>query len=298
MAVIACTKIWDGRGGKWDAKGIHTYSQGFRVITNDMSDGSVRAIAAVEAYFGVRLAYPYVGDSESDLFSLATDIDAKPENNDPNMWIVMVNYSTRTSAEQQAKDQTQDPTQEPPVYSVSFRKVNRVLDKDMAGTQVANSAGDSFDPPIEYAESVMEIVCERNEGSPPNLVGYYGYQNAVNSDPVVILGTSFGVGQLLMEGITATTADKNGQKYSKVRYTVLARAKKWNPLQILDQGLYFISGGTDKKPCIDANGDPVTCPVALDGAAGQLGHAAVAAGTFHYVEFKPYIDTAFGPLNL
>jgi hypothetical protein len=292
MAVVSVDKIWEGRGAKFDAKGTRTYTQCFRVITNDFSDGPQRVASSI----GISLSDPYVGDGEADVKALVVSIDPKPENNDPNMWVVTVEYSTATSEEKQNKDQTEDPTQEPPVYSVSFRNVNVPLEIDTQGNWVTNSAGDSFDPPIEVEESVVEITVERNEAT-LNLTQVYLYQNAVNSDEVVILGTSFGIGQLKMAGITATSADKKGQKYFKYRYVLLARAKKWNPLQILDQGLRFVKGAGLSK-CIDGDGNEAQAPMALDGNGGQLGHADVEAGNFQHVEFYPYEEKPFSVLGL
>ena len=288
MAVESVNEIWSGRTGDTNAEDLRTYKRIYRVITDDFLDAAQVVLDAIPIPV---MGAAYETDYENDLKALVVAKSASQAEDDPNVWEVTVSYSTSTSEEEQAEDQTEDPTEEPPRYSVAFRKVNKVLEKDTEGTCVKNSAGQSFDPPIEYEEVLTEISMTRNQAN-FDMGLAADYQMATNSDTFQLNGYSITPYKAKLDGISASKMSKKGVRYWEVTYTILLNKNGWNPLEILQQGLYKLSSG-DLIPCVDENGDPVTAPVLLDAAGAQL----AVGGTPIYASFKPYFELPFAPFN-
>ncbi len=153
------------------------------------------------------------------------------------------------------------------------------------GTPIQNSAGDSFDPPIEEScyDPVITLVNNVAEWRGPTFMFYMG---GVNVDG--IFGAS--PGELKLTGATINPLEENGVKYYQEIVRISGRANRrmnggvvrgWDRL-VLDEGRYAIpdtlpteTTSADLEPIKDAHGDDVSDPKKLNGA----GHVLKSGGT-------------------
>jgi hypothetical protein len=157
------------------------------------------------------------------------------------------------------------------------------------GNNVCNSAGKDFDqqPSRTYWDPVLTIT--RNESVLPwqTMIEYAG---AVNNDSfnIVYRGAtnSVAIGQARMVGISSQSQYENGVRFERVTYRIALREDGWKTKE-------SNNGDWPARPIRDANGDPVTRPVLLNG----LG-VSDPDGPPVFLQFKLYKEKAFGSLDL
>jgi hypothetical protein len=287
MAVTACNEILGARSSGIDAQWRRTYRRAWRVETDSPFTGSYEARTSIPVFPG---NYYVQTDgagtvTEFDTFSFASKIEASidPECDDDCAWIVTVDYGPY--------DPTtfpENPLQHPLKISFGSGRFERVVDQDINGNAVSNSAGDYFDPPPTIDDSRPTIRVVRNEQT-------YNPQYAISWKDTVNTDTFFGFGP----GQVKLAQPLGELEYSPVIgfYVVVTYEFEINPAgwkkEILDQGLRKLGGG-GQVACVDENGQPVTSPVLLDGAGGQL----ATGGDPAFMEFEVYQKAAFSGLAL
>jgi hypothetical protein len=205
-------------------------------------------------------------------------------------WRVTAEYETPQSGGGGGggQDSSIAPISRAPDIQLDWDESRQPFYVDADGTPVANSAGLTFDPPIDNDIADPVLVITRNE-FPIDWPLILSYRNAINLD--TYLGAA--VGTLRLYPILASrNFEQEWGYFYRVTYRLGYREDGWLA-HVLDEGRYA-AYGDDIIPIVDGNGDPVTDPVRLDGGGGQL--AAGQAAVFR--DFKRFKSKLFAPLNL
>jgi hypothetical protein len=189
----------------------------------------------------------------------------------------------------------------PPEIAFSTREGSRPATRDIeSGDPVANSAFQTFDPPIESPISTAVLVLSAAQPR-ASYASIKVYQNCVNRDTLQIRDLVIEPGEARVNSISITEREQDGIRFDMVTVEIELWFKErvgneefggWAPTRILDQGFMQLDGAGGWEPCVDANGDPVAQPVPLDGVGGQLD----AGDPPKYLEYNLYRRVALGPL--
>jgi hypothetical protein len=154
---------------------------------------------------------------------------------------------------------------------------------------VLNSAGVSFDPPIDYDIADPVLVISRNE-FPIDWPLILSYRNAINLD--TYLGAA--VGTLRLYPILASRQfEQEWGYFYRVTYRIGYREDGWIAHR-LDEGRHELNTDGELVEILDARGSPVTDPVRLNGSGKQL---PVGAET-QFLDYNLFKSKLFAPLNL
>lgn len=304
MGIVSVHEISSGRSAEFTPS-ERKYTKVYRVITSSPADGP----KAVTTAAGIPTAFtPYVGlNGELDTYARVASYSPRQDAENPYIWTVTVQYSTRPTAglteaapsgpgtrdPSQSPANQEDPTLRPPVISYGFKKYTKVFSKnpDDPTSAPTNSAGDPFDPPVMVDDNRPVLTITRCELLDP-FQKCILYQDSINSDSFYG-ATPY---QLKMESITARSQYENGIKFWEVTYTIEARREGWDKIKILDQGFYYLDGSGNPK-LMTVNSQPRVTPGLLDGHGGQLNVAL--SNTPKFREFvAPYKKLPFANLNL
>ena len=141
---------------------------------------------------------------------------------------------------------------------------------------VRNTAGDRFDPSIEKTYFDMALRITRFEET-FDLEFAQFYQDSVNDDEFTISYdwsdedqdyTRVYIvpeGTALMHNISAEERRENGYHFWEVSYEIYFRKDGWTR-DVIDEGLGELNNGDlPTRPIKDADGDPITVPILLNG---------------------------------
>lgn len=234
----------------------------FLVLVSSVDDPPILA----ETADGIpRLGEAYPGYE----FLRVSKVDAAVDSTSELVYIVNVDYSNSVSGNESGD--TENPLLQPPEISWDFEESNEPVYQDGDGIPILNSAGQTFDPPIELEVADPVLTITRNESS-FNAAMAVLYANVVNSDS--FWGPP---GQAKMKPITASRGFKNNIYYWRVTYRIVFRPNYPNgnsgwTRNILDEGRYELkntANGPQLIPIMNA-GAPASDPVLLDGSGSVL----------------------------
>ncbi len=167
-----------------------------------------------------------------------------------------------------------NPFDEEPKISWGFASSSEPIDLDIDGQPIVNSAGESFDPPLNkdvddlvYRFEVARESFDENQAA--------RYMNAINSDGWF----GFEPFTARMKSFNGTQARVGGVFYWNVIYEVHIRFDGW-PRRIVDEGFRELQTELDSegKPTYkmikDKDKNPLSQPVLLDGAGKKLSAGA------------------------
>jgi len=189
---------------------------------------------------------------------------------DPFRWEIDVDYSTINTDAQNPQNTATHPLDRPPDVAWDFIAGTQVVYEDANGDPITTSSKEFFDPPLEIEEYYPRLVIARNQlaYSPPVALEYTG---AVNSD------SFFGADphQVRCAGITGRLQFEVWQKANIAFWNVVYEfhfriAEHGWKKRLLDIGYYELDANGKQKHILDKQQAPVTSPVPLDGAGGQL----------------------------
>jgi hypothetical protein len=287
MAVIRVIRLAEGRQGSASSDSAsREYVMRFRVVTNDPNDGPQVVSFGVDPTTGVAVPNRgdrYVWGHDADLACRCNQLEIQQHADNPRVWDVTAHYTT------QARDRNDNPLQRPTSIRFGFAKFERVAERDVNGQAIVNSAGSYFDPPPMMDDSRPTIVMVRNEPS-FNAALAMDYQDAVNS----AAWFGFPAGTAKVSQISASDHWENDVYYWEVTYEFEIRREGWT-LRLLDQGRYERSG-TNVRPILDANGDPVQDPVLLNGSGSRLDNPGPSTAVF--LNFDVYKQRDLNALGL
>lgn len=326
--ILEIDELPTGRTGTFDDGFQRTYMRTIRVRTNNESYGPIQvAFATVGGRAVPRLFEQYVSwlTGEVDVLALCRRVVPRQLDDDPYLWHVECEYSTRTfepgavlgtpgpnggigeGARPGAGGTADDPTARPPEISWTSEAIQAPLirewDEDfLTRKKVFNTAGMPYDnaPTLEFSaktynvkriEAVMDAGLDQLR------------EFAVNSEPFMFADP----GQAQLLPITSNLVWIGGVAYWERSYSIRfvpIVLETWQP-QILNVG-YFEYAGTPLKyrRILDPfTHQPVTEPWPL-GAKDQFGAVLaltseqIANGETLYTTHRGYYAFDFNELNL
>lgn len=291
MAIVDWKEIWEGRSGELDQiRAVRRYERVFRIVTDSTYDGPTLLLLNAE-FLGLLAPYLDAGGLIDPGAILRNVRVTQPEQDNPFVWLLTYEYSSEPLDVQQrgaggqgdgsgagggdpnapSGEGIQNPLARPPIFTMDIAKFQRVVDRDVFGTAITNSAGAPFSPLPEVDDSRLVLTMERNEDE-PDWLELLLYQDAVNAD--FFLGFAPGTAKV---NIKASAQFENNVYYWKMTYTfefrnVVAIAgviySGWD-LHLLDQGYTILDKNGRPQLLLDLQGNPLSEPVLLDGSGHQ-----------------------------
>lgn len=293
MAIVWIREIPQGRQATFEPERSE-YVRVFLVRVDRIGVGAAAASAdpAIAQLFNTwRSGAPTVVTEDTDDTAQANRIDVVQDGQNPLLYRVTVHFTTALGPIDQYST---NPLLRPPQVEWGFRNVTRIADKayDPATQQrtknVLNSAGDAFDPPIEYDDAYQTAKVTINEASfGPQLAA--AYRGTINDRPFV----RFARHCARLVDIRARKELDAGTIFYPTTYEFEFRDETWDA-QPLDQGFHDIFGAVERRVLVDKTGAPFQQPQLLDG----LGFVLPVGGTPVYLTYQIYEQKNFDPLGL
>jgi hypothetical protein len=231
---------------------------------------------------------------------------AKYDKESANPWKFEVDINFETPDPADDKD-PEDPDEDPVEFTVNGSEVVYPMFIDKTDTLVQNSAGDTFDPPINGLEYDEDVVATRSQTTivPNTIATYRGAVNSADFTVVAKDGTSrtFPAHTCRMGAISYSLQTRKDVQYWRVSYpwkyrkATVANPQPWK-IRVLDEGLNQLDiDGETRIPVLDGNGRPITSPIKLDSATGTVA-SDQSPGQGDLLEFQDYVELDFGTLSL
>ncbi len=280
-----------GGSGRFSVSDFGTYTRIFRAISDFTGDGPSVAIFAT----GLQRGDPYLTINASDPNAFVTDISAQQgDAGNPLEWIVTVNYGWY-DVNQVGGGPEANPLLMPIDVSWGFKDYEHVVEQDIEGKPVRNSAKDPYDPPliINVPNQMMTVV--RNEAF-YNVPLAYLYRNSINEDSFAgqspLFAKCFGITPKNLFHPTVGWYYQVTYEFEFMNPRNSADAKGFRKT-ILDRGLRKLDFNTGKQIHIYLNSQPITQPMLLDGSGGILPLNGVPV----YNEFQVFPELPFSEFN-
>jgi hypothetical protein len=295
MTVIACHKI-PGRDGYTDLKGVRTWTQPWRVQTNDPLDGP-QVVANHSELPALYSSYSSGNDSDSYAL-LVKRVPREEGDGSRKSWIVTCEF--RTDAIQ--RESLSSPLLDPVRYSVNFDQFSTIARQSLeTGERLINSMGQVFTPPPEVDQSRPVYAVQRNESS-INLPFIIDMIDSVNQ------AAWKGCAPRTVKCKAIQTGDiqqRNGIEYYTVAYEFHLNPETWD-LRVLNQGTRYVDP-TIGVVSLPPGAEPLTLYVKDDtivprGATVSIDAAfydqrGSAASDVVYLRYKYYKVRNFGLFN-
>lgn len=300
MAIDIFEELWQERKGTLDKSYQNTFSRSFIVHTDTLEQTDISIYDAIYAHANC----PQIGDLfPGDDDSYAQNVNISPEQDDPQTWKVMVEYSSNPDAAssspsgstpppavetqqagQKPADREAEPTLRPPDFKVNFVSFPYIV------PNINNSAGDPFVPPItvEKFRPVFSIGCNVSTIDSYDLATYIG---KVNSSTVTFAtGTGCTLRILAKTGkiknINTELLLEGSFQYWRLTYEIEINTSLdpvdgetvigWD-MHLLDMGYRIRKDDGERAPIFEG-GVKITQPVRLNGAGKKT--AAGAANSY------------------
>lgn len=159
MSVTSVSVKHSGRSGSSNSKGERTYETTLLVRTNNALDGQTTILK--DPRIPQQLSY-YQYNGGVDRQALVENVTCTQDDQSPMLWEVVVSYSTLASGQGNNPEFSKsiDLT---PKYSWGEYADQKVIDRDIKGKPVVNSAGEMFDPPLTLAIAYPLLRISRAE---------------------------------------------------------------------------------------------------------------------------------------
>jgi hypothetical protein len=274
MAIQSVKLLWADMGGEADEKGIKTYSQTYRVISDDPFETRVTVGSAA----GIPPKYSLLAEDTSCWCRHASiaRIDASRL-----VWLVTVEFSNAPQEKQEEeKNNEPNPLLRPARVRWTSSIYQQAVEKDINGKAILNSAGDYFDPPPEVDRSRWAAHVSKNYASLPEWL--LDYADALNDAPFKIGGLTVLTGKAKLSEMAISELQKeNDTEFYELSFSIQFRKEGW-VLKMLDQGLHYLTTPDDltTKTKIKINGEDAAAPVLLDGHGGILADPSPTSALF------------------
>ena len=300
MAIDLFEELWQERKGTLDKSYQNTFSRSFIVHTDTLEQTDISIYDAIYAHANC----PQIGDLfPGDDDSYAQNVNISPEQDDPQTWKVIIEYSSNPDAAssspsgstpppavetqqtgQKPADREAEPTLRPPDFKVNFVSFPYIV------PNINNSAGDPFVPPItvEKFRPVFSIGCNVSTIDSYDLATYIG---KVNSSTVTFAtGTGCTLRILAKTGkiknINTELLLEGSFQYWRLTYEIEINTSLdpvdgetvigWD-MHLLDMGYRIRKDDGERAPIFEG-GVKITQPVRLNGAGKKT--AAGAANSY------------------
>jgi hypothetical protein len=211
----------------------------------------------------------------------------------PFLFEVTVNYEAITEGRTGAYDEPVSPLALPPEINWGFAVHSEMIDRDIDDVAISNSAGQTFDPPIQEDKYDLVMSVQWNRPSFNRLLAAE-YIGQINSD--VFYG--FPIGTVRCVNLAGVEIFTPYLIYYRVSMEFHIRWAGWKR-RILDQGWAIKTGvDGDGKPIYKVNKDEddtiLPEPVKFDGAGGILPFASDG----YFLEFDTLVALPFAVFGL
>lgn len=298
MAIADWYEIFEERSVREATKGVREMTRKW-IVTADENIGPCSCLRILRDDF-IPAIIPAVGDyyktdEEEDKAAICKTVSITNINNDRFIFGVSANYSS----EQEDGESQENPLSRPPDISYKGTKSTVVYTVDSEGKPVLNSSDEPFEEPLEKDDTRPTLTITRNEAKFV-FANAVEYQDAVNQD--VFFGAD--PGKAKIQDISAKYVVEGVYAYWNVTYEIQFRRDGWLD-KVMDRGYRSKTRQTlpdgslarrrfDYEQLTDANGQPLTKPVKLDGQGKPLEDGKDAV----YLDFKPYKILPFKKLRL
>jgi hypothetical protein len=182
-----------------------------------------------------------------------------------NTYIITYTYS---SAPPIPSDRIEAPTSRPSIWRVSWQKTASVIQIDLDGASVVNSAGQPFEQPLAINRSlpVFEVTQNYPSYAFSLLTGLMDTINQSDWTPVAG-GMVYPAYSCYMDSISYDPLSENGTNYIAIKYRFIYDSDLYYPCKILDCGYNTLVAGklTEIKA---AFGSKLQKPALLNGSGG------------------------------
>lgn len=281
-----------GKSGNFGKRTDSDAERAWIAITNGFNDTEFTVRNHGQGVGTFPIPYQDSHPESGDL--LCTSLSVRQDRQHPLKWDVVAKYSSRPTSELdlQAQEAPNPLTRQAEIswQTVQYQEPG-IRDLDNKG--FCNSAGDPFDPPVEYQRSRWVITISKNVSAVPNWLP--DYENAVNNDVFSVEGVAFAQYSLRLSGISISAVKREKVAagieffYRVVSFRLEHNRDKWHPFRVLDQGFRYKSGSNRISITEDntvANSRPITTPALLDGFGTRL--VPATAENAKFVEFQVY----------
>ncbi len=246
-----------------------TYVLGWRVRTDNPYDDATVVKAGLFAAFAVQLGAPLAQNI------LAHCVSIDPVQHAPKFWTVTATFSTK-------RELDTNPLNDPPEIEWETQTFQKVIEKDIDGNAILNSAGNPYNPPPTGEFSSPVAIVRANTLATPSFL--LSYRNVVNSDTFEIDGETIQPGYAMATRIRCTREKvRNTYSFRKVSFALVLIEPDdpdGHQLSLLDAGFRAI--GDDGLEVTEEAEEPVL----LDGAGAVLANPAPDGSN---AVFNPYI---------
>lgn len=245
------------------------------------------------------LPLPYVSPHPTLNGHYCRSVKVRQASGAPRHWTIDAEYS---SAPTRDGDNEENPLLRPAKITWRTNQYRQAIDKDITGKAILNSAGDYFDPPIEVDRSRWTASVSKNVATVPSYL--LDYADAINNNSFSISGLSVEQYTAKVQDISISELKIEGDVlYYEFSYSLEFRREKWQPFEVLDQGMrhkvLLTEGGqtvSHLEHILDAGKPrrPVSSPVLLDGQGQKLNNPNPNNAFFQ--KFSVYYARSFSVL--
>ena len=267
MSIVSVTELKDEgtREAHWALMSGRSYQRKFRVQTDGFNNGPNMVLKGFGTQYGDYYTPSYAA-AEADNYAYADSLDCEAEGDDGMWWIITVHYGWY-DANMAGGGGAQNPLLMPIDVSWGLRDHEIVLDTDVNGLPVINTAGDPYDPPIVIDDPRLVMTIVRNEAA-FNVAWVLAYRNAVNADSFAgfpplackVLNISSKSQWHQDAGWYYQTTYEFEFLTAQIDYDSQTGYRK----NVVSQGFRAISSVTGKPYHITLKGVPVNAPMLLD----------------------------------
>lgn len=299
MAIDLFEELWNERKGTVNSSFQNTYTRSFIVHTDGIQQTDVSIYDAIYGHDSCpQIGDVYPGDDDT----YCSNVSINPEQDDPQTWKVVCEYTSnpdsgssgsadsgatpppQVSSQQQGQqptDRSADPLTRQPDVKITFAQFPEIL------TDVVNSAGDPFYPPItvEKYRPIVLIGCNTATINAFTIASYIGQVNSTTVNFTTSTGITlhFPAKSGRIKGIQTEPVIEGKIKYWRLTYEIEVNTTEdeeenfvgWD-LRLRDQGFRIKKADGSKVQALDGHGNVATAPVDLNGQ-GQKNPAGAEA---------------------
>ena len=267
-----------GKATLTGGKRVRTYQAIYHVKCNSINEDP----ATIWSHPEIPTLYP-ISMWPTDAGALLVDVDPQQQKDTPDFWIVTCSYTSNPDVKD-PEDVQENPLNRPAVIQRSPVQRQRILERDVDGNLLVNTADDPFNPPVEREEHSPSFTITKNLANWPYALEL-ALTDSVNSSAIVYVsrGISYGARLVKCNGFSGGESYENGYKFWACSVALEVNWDGWNKDK-LNAGCRekFIADDSSVHilPIIGSNGDSITDPVKLN-----------ADGT----KASPYADPVYLP---
>lgn len=231
---------------------------------------------------------PYVGVTVSPSgYGVCRSKSATRSTDNPLYWDVQCDFSSEVEERSDNQDPATDPTTWVPIYETKFERLSETVTKDLAGTSIANSAGQPFPQGLTISRFIP--VWE-----------FYQIETPISDETLIARNETINSGSfkgraaksLLLTVMSSQVGYYYGAKRRLTQYSLKYNSRLWTHKR-LDIGTIYLSGG-DRLPYLD-DGDPQRV---INGGLNGSGAQVSAGSPPATLTFEMYTQDSFSFLRV